>query len=214
MNVAVIGLGYWGPNIVRNFKMNNHIDRLVCCDTDEGQLEKVKNNFRDIETTTNFNSVLDDENIDAVAIVTPVDTHYELAKRALQKGKHIIVEKPLTSNVKQAEELVQLAKDNDLVAMVDHTFLYTSAVKKINGEVISANFKEIKRKDDPNRIVAETSKEFSQEKLQILLQTYSMKKFQADTAIINNFTGLKMGEINFTEYLSVFPYKNKIVTFV
>ncbi len=89
---------------------------------------------------------------------------------------------------------------------------YYSAVKKINGEVFSADFKEMNKKDDPYRIVAESSKEFSQEKLQILLQNYSMEKFKTDTAIINNFTGLKLGEINFAEYLSVFPYNNKIVT--
>ena len=89
---------------------------------------------------------------------------------------------------------------------------YYSAVKKINDEVISANFKDMKKKDDPNRIVAESKKEFSKENLKVLLQNYSMEKFKADTAIINNFTGLKMGEINFIEYLSVFPYNNKIVT--
>ena len=89
---------------------------------------------------------------------------------------------------------------------------YYSAVKKINDEVISANFKEMNKKDDPNRIVAESSKEFSKEKLQILLQKYSMEKFKTDTAIINNFRGLSKGEINFIEYLKVFPYNNKIVT--
>jgi len=89
---------------------------------------------------------------------------------------------------------------------------YYSAVKKINGDVFSANFKELKKKDDPNRIVAETSKEYSTDELKALLQSYSMEEFNTDTAIINNFTGLKMGEINFVEYLSVFAYNNKIVT--
>ncbi|MCK5759855.1 MAG: hypothetical protein KAH33_01085 [Candidatus Delongbacteria bacterium] len=91
---------------------------------------------------------------------------------------------------------------------------YYSAVKKINGEVFSADFKEMNKKDDPYRIVAETAKEFSKENLQVLLQNYSMEKFKTDTAIINNFTGLKKGEINFVEYLSVFPYNNKIVTMI
>ena len=89
---------------------------------------------------------------------------------------------------------------------------YYSAVKKINDAVISADFKEMNKKDDPYRIVAETAKEFSKENLQVLLQNYSMEKFKTDTAIINNFSGLKKGEINFIEYLSVFPYNNKIVT--
>ena len=89
---------------------------------------------------------------------------------------------------------------------------YYSAVKKINDAVISADFKEMNKKDNPNRIVAESSKEFSKENLQVMLQNYSMEKFETDTAIINNFSGLKKGEINFIEYLSVFPYNNKIVT--
>jgi hypothetical protein len=89
---------------------------------------------------------------------------------------------------------------------------YYSAVKKINGEVISANFKELKKKDDPNRIIAETFKEYSTEELKALLQSYSMEKFETDTAIINNFRGMSKGDINYIEYLSIFPYKNKIVT--
>ncbi|MDA3838435.1 MAG: hypothetical protein PF574_05580 [Candidatus Delongbacteria bacterium] len=89
---------------------------------------------------------------------------------------------------------------------------YYSAVKRINGEVFSANFKELKKKDDPNRIVAETSKEYSTDELKVLLQNFSMEKFEIDTAIINNFRGLSKGDINYIEYLSIFPYKNKIVT--
>lgn len=89
---------------------------------------------------------------------------------------------------------------------------YYSAVKKLNGEVVSADFKELKKKDDPNRIIAETSREFSTEELKALLHIYCMEKFNTDTAIINNFRGLSKGDVNYIEYLSIFPYKNKIVT--
>lgn len=131
MNVGVIGLGYWGPNIVRNFAMHEEVDRVVCCDLDEKQLKKIKSNFHSIDTTTNYKDIVNDPSIDAVAIVTPVDTHFFLAKEALEHGKHILVEKPFTANVKQAEELLEIADRKGLTVMVDHTFLYTPTVIKI-----------------------------------------------------------------------------------
>ncbi len=131
MNVGVIGLGYWGPNIVRNFLSHEEVDRVVCCDKDAKQLQKIKKNFHSVETTSNADDIFNDPKIDAVAIVTSVFTHYDLAKKALQKDKHIFVEKPFTATVAQAEELISLAEKKKKVAMVDHTFLYTPAIKKI-----------------------------------------------------------------------------------
>ena len=131
MNVGIIGLGYWGPNIVRNFMMNEHVERIVCCDLDEKQLLKAKRNFHSIEITKNPQEIFKNKDIDAVVIVTPISTHYLLAKEALQNGKHVLVEKPLTATVADAESLIDLAEQKGLVLMVDHTFLYTAAVKKI-----------------------------------------------------------------------------------
>ncbi len=131
MNIGIIGLGYWGPNMVRNFMMNEHIQKVVCCDLDEKQLLKAKRSFHSIETTKNPQDIFKDKNIDAVVIVTPISTHFSLAKEALQSGKHVLVEKPLTPTVEEAETLINLAEQKGLVLMVDHTFLYTAAVKKI-----------------------------------------------------------------------------------
>lgn len=140
MNIGVIGLGYWGPNIVRNFLSNENIDKVVCCDLSDERLTKIKKQFHSVITTKNIDEVLNDITIDAVAVVTPVDTHYSIAKKALLKGKHILVEKPFTSTVAEATELLELADKMKLKIMVDHTFLYTPAVQKIkslvdNGEI-------------------------------------------------------------------------------
>ena len=135
LNVGVIGYGYWGPNIVRNF---NGIDRakvVSVCDLHAASLEKVKKNYPAINTTTDVNDILNSPEIDAVAVITPVFAHFELAKKALENGKHIFVEKPFTSTVKQAEELIAIAAKKNLTIMVDHTFLFTGAVRSIKNYV-------------------------------------------------------------------------------
>lgn len=131
MKVGVIGLGYWGPNIVRNLVNNERVSKVVCCDMSQDQLDKIRSMFHDVETTSDYKDILNDESVTAVAVVTPVGTHYQLAKEALLSGKHILVEKPFTASVAQAEELLKLAEDKGLTVMVDHTFLYTPAVQAI-----------------------------------------------------------------------------------
>lgn len=131
MNIGIIGLGYWGPNMVRNFMMNQHIDKVICCDLDENQLQKAKRNFHSIGTTKNPDDILKNKDIDAVAIVTPISTHFPLAMEAMRNGKHVLVEKPMTATVSESEQLINLASQKGLVLMVDHTFLYTAAVRKI-----------------------------------------------------------------------------------
>lgn len=131
MKLGIIGLGYWGPNIVRNAVMNPEITRIVCCDNQAERLENIKKTFESIEIVNDAQVLLADPNIDAVAIITPVYAHYELAKQALLAGKHILVEKPFMSSVKQSEEILALAAKQNLVVMVDHTFIYTPAVRKI-----------------------------------------------------------------------------------
>ena len=138
IKIAVIGYGYWGPNIVRNFSFVEDADVVCVCDFDSKRLETVNKLYPSIRTTTDFHEVLTSPDIDAVAIVTPVSTHYELAKRALQNGKHVFVEKPFTATGGEAEDLIALAERKNLTIMVDHTFLFTGAVKKIK-EVIQNN---------------------------------------------------------------------------
>lgn len=131
LNIAVVGYGYWGPNIVRNFNAINGINSILVCDIRSDACNIAKRNFPNVEVSTDINTVISSPDIDAVAIVTPVFTHFELAKKALENDKHIFVEKPFTSNAAQAEELIELAEKKNLKIMVDHTFLFTGAVRKI-----------------------------------------------------------------------------------
>ena len=131
LRIGVIGYGYWGPNIVRNFNAIDGAKVIALCDLNENVLGKVSKLYPATTTSTDAMDILSSKDIDAVAIITPVYTHFELAKKALQNGKHVFVEKPFTSTVAQAEELVELAAKKNLQIMVDHTFLFTGAVKKI-----------------------------------------------------------------------------------
>lgn len=131
VRVGVIGYGYWGPNIVRNLHNVNNASVVAVCDREPANLQRVKKTFPDVEVTLNAVELLQSPDIDAIAVITPVWTHYELAKSALQNGKHVFIEKPFTSNSEQAEELIELAEKKGLIIMVDHTFLFTGAVRKI-----------------------------------------------------------------------------------
>jgi predicted dehydrogenase len=131
IRIGVIGYGYWGPNVVRNLHRVEGSRVAIVCDKSPDMLRRVNSAYPDIKTTTNSCDVLCSAEIDAVAVITPVWTHYELAKKALENGKHVFVEKPFTSDSAQAEELIQLAEQKGLCIMVDHTFLFTGAVKKI-----------------------------------------------------------------------------------
>jgi predicted dehydrogenase len=128
---GVVGYGYWGPNVVRNLQGMAGADLAAVCDKSSDARKKVHKNHPQLYVTADAMELITAPDIDAVAIVTPVWTHYELAKAALEHGKHVFVEKPFTSNVRQAEELIELADRNNLKIMVDHTFLFTGAVKKI-----------------------------------------------------------------------------------
>lgn len=131
IRVGVIGYGYWGPNVVRNIHGLDNACVEVVCDKSSAALARVRKSYPGMVTTSDVDEVLRSPNVDAVAVITPVWTHYELAKTALENGKHVFVEKPLTSSVAQAEELVELASRKNLTLMVDHTFLFTGAVRKI-----------------------------------------------------------------------------------
>lgn len=136
LKIGVIGYGYWGPNIVRNFHTSKGARVVAVCDSRPQALESLRRNYPDMETTQEYRDIIQSTDIDVVAIVTPVSTHFDLAKRALLEGKHVFVEKPFTATVAEAEELIDIAARKNLKIMVDHTFLFTGAVRKIK-ELIS-----------------------------------------------------------------------------
>jgi len=129
--MGVIGYGYWGPNIVRNLRGVDGCEVATVCDRSPGALTRVAQAYPEVATTTDASELMTSPKIDAVAIVTPVHTHFALAKSALEHGKHVFIEKPFTTTTAQAEELIELATRRNLTIMVDHTFLFTGAVRKI-----------------------------------------------------------------------------------
>lgn len=131
MNVGVIGLGYWGPNLVRNFLANKNVKKVYGCDQNLTRLKFVESRFPEVKLTDTWDEFLNGFDLDVIAIATPVATHYPLAKQALENGKHIWVEKPFTFTSREAEELIELAEKKNLKIFVDHTFIYTGAVRKI-----------------------------------------------------------------------------------
>lgn len=131
VNVGIIGMGYWGPNILRNFRSIDGVNVIAVCDKNQEVFKRIASLMNGIRVETDPEKVILSPDIDAVAIVTPVSTHYLLSKLALENGKHVFVEKPLTLKSSQAEELIEIANVKRLKLMVDHTFIFTGAVKKI-----------------------------------------------------------------------------------
>ena len=131
VKLGVIGYGYWGPNIVRNFSGHQDCKVVSVCDKNPAALARVLGKHQGVRVTTEVDDIVTSPEINAVAIVTPVSHHYALAKKALENGKHVFVEKPFTATSAQAEELIESAERRNLQIMVDHTFLFTGAVKKI-----------------------------------------------------------------------------------
>ena len=131
LRMGVLGYGYWGPNIVRNLYGLPRAQVAVVCDANPQSLQRARHLYPSLRLTTYAAQMVSDPRLDAVAIVTPVWTHFELAKAALENGKHVFVEKPFTATAAQAEQLMELAARRQLIIMVDHTFLFTPAVRKI-----------------------------------------------------------------------------------
>lgn len=143
LGVGVIGYGYWGPNLVRNFSTSESTQVIGVSDLDLAKLAKSLRLYPGITTTSDFRDLLTNPNIDAVAIATPAHTHYELALEALKAGKHVFVEKPLAPTSDQVRRLIDEADRRNLTLMVDHTFLYTPAVQKIHELIDADNLGEI-----------------------------------------------------------------------
>jgi predicted dehydrogenase len=135
VNIAVIGYGYWGPNLVRNFAETPGLNLVAVSDLDPEKLAIVNKRFPIVRTTTRYQDLLEDPGIDAIAIATPVHTHFPLGLAALKAGKHLWLEKPMTETSEEARLLVAEAEKRGLVLLVDHTFVYTGAVRKI-GEIV------------------------------------------------------------------------------
>jgi predicted dehydrogenase len=141
--IAVVGCGYWGPNLVRNFRSLPGVTVGKICDKNRERLEYVGQLYPEVDRTTDFSAVTHDNSIDMVAIATPVSTHHPLAFACLEAGKHIFVEKPLASTSAQCRELVTLADVHALTLMVGHTFVYTTTVRKIKEIVDSGEIGEL-----------------------------------------------------------------------
>jgi len=131
IRIGVIGYGYWGPNLVRNFYETPGVQVACVTDLRAERLQLVRARYPTVKVTTNHRELLDDPEVDAVAIATPVSTHFELCMAALKAGKHVMVEKPLAATVEQAKRMIDAAQKANRVLMVDHTFVYTGAVRKI-----------------------------------------------------------------------------------
>ncbi|KGN39908.1 Gfo/Idh/MocA family protein [Knoellia aerolata] len=131
IGLAVIGAGYWGPNLVRNAMATEAIDVRWLCDLDVDRAREVLGRYSTISATDSYDAVLDDPAVQAVAIATPAASHFPLAMAALDAGKHVLVEKPLTGSLDDGRKLVQAAEDRGLVLMCDHTYCYTSAVQEL-----------------------------------------------------------------------------------
>jgi len=143
IGVAVIGLGYWGPNLVRNFSTTTGAELLYGCDLDENLCAKTASQHPNITVTTDYGKILADEAVQLVAIATPVATHYKLAKLALEAGKHVFVEKPMTQTSAESEELIQLAKDKNLILAIDHPFIFSGVVKKMQDLINSGDIGDV-----------------------------------------------------------------------
>ncbi len=143
VHVAIAGCGYWGPNLVRNFSSLNDCRVKQVCDVDGSRLAHMKKLYPATATTTKFDDLLNDAELDAIVVATPVHLHHELAKKSLLAGKHTFIEKPMASSSAECEELVQLAAKNNLILMVGHTFIYSTPVRKIKEIVASGDIGDV-----------------------------------------------------------------------
>ncbi len=143
VNLGVIGCGYWGPNLIRNFGRISSVNLCYICDIDENKMKSMKEIYPSVKTVKNYMEVLKDPEINAVVIALPVKWHYQIAKDALLHDKHVLIEKPITSTSKEAEELIRIAKEKNKILMVDHTFEYEEGINKIKEIIESGNLGDI-----------------------------------------------------------------------
>jgi predicted dehydrogenase len=143
LNIAVVGCGYWGPNLVRNFASISECKVKLVCDTSVDRLNYIKRLNPKVDTTCKFDDVVKDSGLDAVAIATPTCLHFEMGMKCLQAGKHVLIEKPMAGSVKECKDLIALAEKQKLVLMVGHTFIFSTPVRKIKEIIASGELGEI-----------------------------------------------------------------------
>lgn len=131
IKIGVIGCGYWGPNLIRNFHQIDRSEMVMAADLDQDRLKYIESLYPSVRTTTDYRDIINNPGIDAIAIATPVNTHKKIAIEAMEQGKHVFVEKPMASSVADAEAMIDLSESNGCCLMVGHTFEYTAAVRKI-----------------------------------------------------------------------------------
>ena len=131
LNVGVVGCGYWGPNLIRNFNSLDNCRVVSICDKDPVRLQHVSRSNPDLDMSANFDDLLDRDDIDAIAIATPIHLHYAMAKQVLESGKHVFIEKPMAHSTQECSDIIELAENRKLVLMVGHTFIYSPTVRKI-----------------------------------------------------------------------------------
>lgn len=139
VGIGIVGYGYWGPNLARTFSMQPDCDLVAICEMQEERAKRAAQAYRGSLITRDYQDLLNHPGIDAILIATPVHSHYSLARQALLAGKDVLVEKPITRRTAEAEELIRLAADNDRLLAVDHTYLFTDAVRKIKQLVDSGD---------------------------------------------------------------------------
>lgn len=143
LNIAVVGCGYWGPNLIRNFVSLSDCKVSKICDSNSERLAHIKGLYRQVETTTEFDNVLRDSAVDAVAIATPIRSHFEMGTKSLQAGKHTFIEKPMACSAAECKQLIEIAEQRGLILAVGHTFIYSTPVRKIKEIVDSGELGQI-----------------------------------------------------------------------
>lgn len=143
VRIGQVGLGYWGPNLARNLAVVDGGELTVLCDANRERLERIGRQFPGARQVDDFAAVLGDPSVDGVVIATPVETHFQMAREALQAGKHVLVEKPLATSAVECEELIRIAEEQDLRLMVGHVFLYNAAVERVSEYIASGELGEI-----------------------------------------------------------------------
>jgi len=143
LNIAAVGCGYWGPNLIRNFSSLSGCKIKMVCDINKDRLAHMKVLYPEVETTFALEDIVNNAEVDAVVIATPVRLHYEMAKRSLLAGKHTLIEKPMASSLSECEELIELAENQNLTVMIGHTFIYSQPVRKIKQIVNSGELGDI-----------------------------------------------------------------------
>ncbi len=143
LNIAVVGCGYWGPNLIRNFGSLSECKVKLVCDADADRLAYIKELNPSVETTSEFDNLVKNGDIDAIVIATPVHLHFGMARKSLQAGKHTFIEKPMACSSEECEKLIELAEKQKLTLMVGHTFIFSTPVKKVREIVASGELGEI-----------------------------------------------------------------------